>query len=75
MGAETLEVLADRGCFSGEEILACEVLGATPYVPKPLTSGAKAGGSTSRTLVLIHVASFAPHQPPPIATRSWIVSW
>ena len=44
MGVETLEVLADRGYFSGEEILACEALGATPYVPKPLTSGAKAGG-------------------------------
>jgi hypothetical protein len=44
MGAETLEVLADRGYFSGEEILACAPLGATPYVPKPLTSGAKADG-------------------------------
>ena len=44
MGAERLEVLADRGYFSGEEILACEVLGVTPNVPKPLTSGAKAAG-------------------------------
>ena len=44
MGAERLEVLADRGYFSGEEILACEVLGVTPNVPKPLTSGAKADG-------------------------------
>jgi transposase len=42
MGVEALDVLADRGYFSGEEILACEALGATPYVPKPLTSGAKA---------------------------------
>ena len=41
-GVEALDVLADRGYFSGEEILACEALGATPYVPKPLTSGAKA---------------------------------
>ena len=40
-GVEALDVLADRGYFSGEEILACEALGATPYVPKPLTSGAK----------------------------------
>lgn len=31
-----------RGYFSGEEILACERAGVTPYVPKPLTSGAKA---------------------------------
>src|SRR5271169_5412070 len=44
MGVETLEVLADRGYFKGEEVLACESLGVTPYVPKPLTSGAKAEG-------------------------------
>jgi transposase len=44
MGAESLEVLADRGYFDGEQILACEALGVTPYVPKPLTSGAKADG-------------------------------
>jgi transposase len=44
MGVEHLEVLADRGYFSGEEILACEGAGVTPYVPKPLTSGAKAHG-------------------------------
>jgi transposase len=44
MGADTLDVLADRGYFSGEEVLACESLGITPYVPKPLTSGSKAKG-------------------------------
>ena len=44
MGAGRLEVLADRGYFDGEEVLACEAAGATPYVPKPLTSGAKADG-------------------------------
>ena len=44
MGVEALEVLADRGYFSGEEVLACEAAGVTPYVPKPLTSGAKAHG-------------------------------
>jgi transposase len=44
MGMERLEMLADRGYFSGEEILACEQIGVTPYVPKPLTSGAKADG-------------------------------
>ena len=41
---EELTVLADRGYFSGEEIVACEAVGATPIVPKPLTSGAKADG-------------------------------
>jgi transposase len=44
MGAEALEVLADRGYFSGEQVLACETIGVTAYVPRPLTSGAKAQG-------------------------------
>jgi len=44
MGVEKIEVLADRGYFSGEEILACKGLDATPYVPKPYTSNAKAEG-------------------------------
>jgi transposase len=44
MGLEALEVLADRGYFSGEEILACGPLGVTPILPRPLTSGAKADG-------------------------------
>jgi transposase len=44
MGTESLEVLADRGYFDGEEVMACEALGATPVLPKPLTSGAKADG-------------------------------
>ena len=44
MGVETLDVLADRGYFSGKEVLACETLGVTPYVPRPLTSSAKADG-------------------------------
>ena len=44
MGTDRLDVLADRGYFSGEQVLACEPLGVTPYVPKPLTSGSKARG-------------------------------
>jgi transposase len=43
-GIDDLRALADRGYFSGEEILACEQAGVIPYVPKPLTSGAKAAG-------------------------------
>ncbi len=37
-GMEKLAVVADRGYFSGEEILACDHAGITAYVPKPLTS-------------------------------------
>ncbi|MFG1191796.1 IS1182 family transposase [Xanthobacter flavus] len=44
MGVAKLEALADRGYFSGEEIRSCDALGVTPYLPKPLTSGAKADG-------------------------------
>jgi transposase len=44
MGVDALEVLADRGYFSGEEILACEAIGVIPIVPKPHTSGARADG-------------------------------
>jgi transposase len=44
MGVEALDALADRGYFDGEEVLACGAIGVTPFVPKPLTSGAKAHG-------------------------------
>jgi transposase len=43
-GCQDLEVVADRGYFKGEEILACQDAGMTPFVPKPLTSGSKAEG-------------------------------
>jgi transposase len=43
-GTEALTVLADRGYFSGPEVLACEAAGIVPILPKPLTSGAKADG-------------------------------
>ena len=43
-GIKKLNVVADRGYFSGEEVLACDQAGITVYVPKPLTSGAKADG-------------------------------
>ena len=44
MGTETLSVVADRGYFKGEEILACHDANITAYVPKPMTSSAKADG-------------------------------
>jgi transposase len=42
--AENLEVVADRGYFSGEEILACEEAGIMVTLPKPMTSNSKAEG-------------------------------
>lgn len=44
METEELNVLADRGYYSGDEILACEEAGITTYVSKPMTSSAKAEG-------------------------------
>jgi hypothetical protein len=37
---DDVKVLADRGYFSGEEIMKCEQAGVTPLVPKPLTNNA-----------------------------------
>jgi transposase len=42
--ADALEAVADRGYFSGEEILACDQAGITVTLPKPMTSGAKSKG-------------------------------
>jgi transposase len=44
LGVEKLDVVADRGYFSSEEILACDRAGITVTLPKPMTSGAKAQG-------------------------------
>ena len=42
--SDNLDVVADRGYFKGEEILACEKAGITVTLPKPQTSGAKSKG-------------------------------
>jgi transposase len=44
MATEELSVVADRGYFKGEEILACDDAGITTYLPKPQTSGNLAKG-------------------------------
>ena len=38
IGSETIEAVADRGYYSGEEIVACEQASVTVYLPKPMTS-------------------------------------
>jgi hypothetical protein len=48
MDKRRLQVLADRGYFSGLEIKACTESGITPLVPKPMTSNAKAEGRFSK---------------------------
>jgi transposase len=44
LGVEKLDAVADRGYFSGEEILACDKAGITVTLPKPMTSGMLARG-------------------------------
>jgi hypothetical protein len=48
LDAETIEVFADRGYFKSEELAACEQAGIEAYVPKPLTSNARAEGRFDR---------------------------
>jgi transposase len=44
LATESLDVVADRGYFSSEEILACEEAGITVTLAKPMTSNSKAEG-------------------------------
>jgi len=44
LGANELEAVADRGYFSGEEILACHKARIVVTLPKPMTSGIEARG-------------------------------
>ena len=49
LDCETLEAVADRGYYNGDEIRACEQAGIDAYVPKPNTSGNKAKGQFDRS--------------------------
>jgi len=44
IGSDTLDVVADRGYFRGEELRACDEAQITTYLPKPQTSGNLAKG-------------------------------
>jgi len=48
VGKDKLQVIADRGYFKGPEILTCEQAGIKTFVPKPMTSNAKAEGRFSK---------------------------
>ncbi|MCQ8130988.1 IS1182 family transposase [Methylomonas rivi] len=48
MGVDDLTVIADRGYFKSEEILACHEAGITAIVPKTVTSIATAEGRFSK---------------------------
>ena len=44
LGVDELEAVADRGYYSGEEIVACDKAGIAITLPKPMTSGIEARG-------------------------------
>ena len=44
LGVDKLEAIADRGYFSGEQILTCDNAGIAVTLPKPMTSGIEAKG-------------------------------
>jgi transposase len=48
MGNEEITVLADRGYFNGDQVLACENTGVLPCIPKTLTSSSAKRGLFSR---------------------------
>ena len=49
LAVEHLEVVADRGYYNGEELLACESANITAYLPKPKTSGNRAKGQFDKS--------------------------
>ncbi len=51
-GCDQVTALADRGYFSGDQVLSCEGTGVTPIVPKTLTSsGTKRGFFTRQDFI------------------------
>ena len=70
MGVDALDAIADRGYFKGEEVLACEPIGVTPFVPKPLTSGAKAEGRFGKQ-DFIYVAENDTYRCPAGESLTW----
>ena len=63
MGKTKLQAFADRGYFNGTEIKACEDAGITTYVPKPMTSNAKAEGRFDKS-DFIYIAKDDEYQCP-----------
>jgi hypothetical protein len=44
LGKQDLNLVADKGYYNGKEVLACDSIGVTAYVSKPLTSANTARG-------------------------------
>jgi transposase len=70
MAVQDLTVIADRGYFKSEEILACHEAGITALVPKCKTSGAKAAGRFDKA-DFIYDADNNEYHCPAGQTLSW----
>jgi hypothetical protein len=54
MGKRKLQAFADRGYFNAPEIKACDDAGIKAFVPKPMTSNAKAEGRIQQGRLHLH---------------------
>ena len=54
MGVDELDVVADRGYFKGEEVLACDQDNITAYLPRPLTSSSTKKGLFNKRDFIYH---------------------
>jgi transposase len=63
MGKRKLQAFADRGYFNAPEIKACDDAGIQAFVPKPMTSNAKAEGRFSKA-DFIYIAKADEYQCP-----------
>jgi hypothetical protein len=61
MGKLRMKAFADRGYFNGTELKACEDDGITAFVPKPMTSNAKAAGRFDKTDFIYGYAEVVTH--------------
>ena len=63
MGTKKLQAFADRGYFNAPQIKACEDAGIAAFVPKPMTSNAKAEGRFDKS-DFIYIAKDDEYQCP-----------
>ena len=63
MGTTKLQAFADRGYFNGTELKTCEDAGITTFVPKPMTSNARAEGRFDKS-DFIYIAKDDEYQCP-----------
>lgn len=54
MGVDALDVVADRGYFKGEEVMACDQDNITAYLPRPLSSSSTKKGLFNKRDFIYH---------------------